>query len=104
MERIRVTTSETGIHATPVAAMNETGEMPVGETEKKTGVGMTGTGGKATRVGTSVMTRGVASGRHGWIPNPRTRGNPHNRKVHTHFFPLDVSKLTNIDMYMLDLP
>jgi len=89
MEGIGMTTRETGIRATPVAAMNETGEMPVGETEKKTGVGMTGTGGKATRAGTqSVMTRGVASGRQ-WIPSPRTRGNPHNRnrKVHTHVFP-----------------
>lgn len=89
-----MTTGETGIRGTPVAAMNETDEMPVEETEKKTGVGMTGTGGKATRAGTqSMMTRGVPSGRHGWIPSPRTRGNPHNRKVHTHTSSLlDVSK------------
>lgn len=84
MEGKGMTTGETGIRGSPVAAMNETDEMLVGETERKTGVGMTGTGRKATRVGTqSVMTRGVASGRHRWIPSPRTRGNLLNREVHT---------------------
>ena len=83
MEGIEMTTSETGIHGNLVAVTNETDGMPVGETEKKTGVGMTGTGGKATRVGTqsAMMTRGAVSGRHGQIPSPRTRENPHSRKV-----------------------
>ena len=96
MEGTGKTTGETRIRASPVAAMNETDGMPAGETERKTGAGMTGTGGKATRVGTQsvTMTRGAASGRYGWIPSPWTRGNrPHNRKVVAHTFPsLDVSK------------
>jgi hypothetical protein len=81
MEGMR--TSATGIRGSPVVAMSETDERQVGGTEKKIGIGMTGTRGKATRVGIqSAMTRGVASAKHGWIQSPGRRGKPRNRKVH----------------------
>jgi hypothetical protein len=82
----RTGTGETGTRGIPGAAMSENDETQVGGMGKRTGIDTTRTRGKATRVGMpSVMTRRVASGKHGWIRSLRIRRNHlHNRKVHTH--------------------
>ena len=59
-------TDGTGTRGSPIAAMSESDEMQVGGTEKRTGIGMTGTRGKARRVVMrSVRQRGIVSRAHG---------------------------------------
>jgi len=80
MEGIGRTTGEIGIPGTHVAAMNESDETHLGETEKKTGIGTSGTRGMSRRVRMqSTVQRGLVSGVCRWIQSPGRQGNPQNR-------------------------
>ena len=62
-------TGETGTREIPAVATSENDETQAGGTEKRTGIGTTG-----TRVGTqSVVVRGITSGKHGWVRSLRNR-------------------------------
>jgi len=99
---MRTGTGETGTREIPAVATSENDETQAGGTEKRTGIGTTGTRGKATRIGMqSMMVRWITSGKHGRIRSLKIRGNhPRNRKVqHAHIHSFDLST----DRYRYDV-